>query len=153
MSSWDTLETNQIFNKPKRHSSRFAKGNRSFTYMYKTIVEIHLQETMNNALIALVLSMSIDVCFFFFISHNTCQLVNCVCQLTCDFLKKLIFKMFNFNNFNIFWWMRVFACQKWKNLAKTLSNIHTAMYNPLWAFSRSRMDGWSLRRTLESSKP
>ena len=50
------LIINPIFNQRKHHFSRFARANCSFTYLHKTIVEIHPQETMNNGLLSLVLS-------------------------------------------------------------------------------------------------
>ena len=51
------LKTNPIFNEPKHHSSRSVGANYSSTYLHKIIVEIHLQETMNNDLVSLVLRL------------------------------------------------------------------------------------------------
>ena len=51
------LMINPIFNHPKHHFSRSFGANCSFTYLHKTIMQIHLQETMNNGFVGLVLSL------------------------------------------------------------------------------------------------
>ena len=48
---------NPICNQPKHHFSRSVGANYSFTYIYKTIMLIHPQETKNNGLVGLVLSL------------------------------------------------------------------------------------------------
>jgi hypothetical protein len=50
------LIINPLFNQPKHHFLRPAGADCSFTYLHKTIVEIHPQETMNNGLVGLVLT-------------------------------------------------------------------------------------------------
>ena len=51
------LRINPIFNQPKHHFLRLVGTNCSFTYLHKTVMEIHPQETMNNGLVGLVLSL------------------------------------------------------------------------------------------------
>jgi hypothetical protein len=51
------LKTNPIFNEPKHHYSRSTGANCSFTYLHKTIVEIHMQDTNNDGIVGLVLSL------------------------------------------------------------------------------------------------
>ena len=51
------LIINPTFNQPMQQILRDAEANYSFTYMHKTIVEIHPQETRSNGLVGLVLSL------------------------------------------------------------------------------------------------
>ena len=51
------LRFNPTSNQPKHHSLRFVGANCSFTYLLKTIIEIHPQETKKNSLVGLVLSL------------------------------------------------------------------------------------------------
>ena len=51
------LKINPVFNYPKDHSSTSVGANCSFTYLHKIVVEIHLQKTMNNGLVGLVLTL------------------------------------------------------------------------------------------------
>ena len=45
------------FNQPKQQFSKYGGATCSFTYLHKTIVEIYPQETGNNGLVGLVLSL------------------------------------------------------------------------------------------------
>ena len=51
------LIINPICNQPKHHSSKSAWANCLFTDLHKTTVEIYPQETKNNGLVGLVLSL------------------------------------------------------------------------------------------------
>jgi hypothetical protein len=51
------LRNNLIFILQKNHSLRSTGANGSFTYMHKLVVEIYPQETRNNGLVGLILSL------------------------------------------------------------------------------------------------
>jgi len=51
------LIINPTFNQQKLQFPRFAEANCLFTYLHKILVEIHLQETRNNRIVGLLLSL------------------------------------------------------------------------------------------------